>query len=70
MNKRKCMIPKYKKKCCEKSDKNQCLNSKEVLELMDYDYKRMDHSFSLSDFIKLLDELENLIVLLMRTFFL
>lgn len=69
MNKRKCMIPKYKKKCCEKSDKNQCLNSK-VLELMDYDYKRMDHSFSLSDFIKLLDKLENLIVLLMRTFFL
>lgn len=37
---------------------------------MDYDYKRMDHSFSLSDFIKLFDKLENLIVLLMRTFFL
>lgn len=28
MNKTKCMIQKYKKKSCEKSDKNQCLNSK------------------------------------------
>lgn len=60
---------KIQNKSFEKSHKNQCLNSKEVLELMDYDYKRMDHSFSLSDFVKVLD-LGNLIALLMRTFFL
>lgn len=61
---------KIQKKSCEKSDKNQCLNSKVVLELIDYDYKRMDHSFSLSDFMKVLDVLQNLIALLMRMFFL
>lgn len=37
---------------------------------MDYDYKRMDHSYSQSDFMKELDKLENLIALLIRTFLL
>lgn len=60
---------KIQEKSCEKSDKNQCLNSKEVLELMYYAFKRTDQSFSLSSFMKVLDKLENLIVLLMRTFF-
>lgn len=32
---------------------------------MDHDYERMDHSFSLSGFMKVLDKLENLIALLM-----
>lgn len=39
-------------------------------ELMDYDCKRMVHSYSQADFMKELDKLENLIALLMRTFLL
>lgn len=35
-------------------------------ELIGYDYKRMDHSSSQSDFMKELDKLENLIALLVR----
>lgn len=39
-------------------------------DLMDYGYKRMDHSYSQANFMKELDKLENLIALLMRTFLL
>lgn len=36
---------------------------------MGYDYKRMDHSSSQSDFMKGLDKLENLIALLVKKIF-
>lgn len=37
--------------------------------IIDYDYKRVDHSYSQTDFMKELDKLENLIALLIRMFF-
>lgn len=39
-------------------------------ELMDYGFKRMNHSYSQAGFMKELDKLENLIALFMRIFLL